>query len=131
MVESVIEAFEAALSYLSNTISFVRLAAYAMSHAAVLMAAFLMAAAIRGYRLVLIMPSHMSDERKWAMAAYGAELIEVTQEEGMEGARDLAMQMQAAGLGRENPRQGEQLQQQKRPGFLPLKHSTWLYLGDI
>jgi cysteine synthase B len=62
--------------------------------------ALAMAAAIKGYRLKLIMPSHMSDERKWAMAAYGAELIEVTQEEGMEGARDLAMQMQAAGLGR-------------------------------
>jgi cysteine synthase B len=59
-----------------------------------------MAAAIRGYRLILIMPSHMSDERKLAMSAYGAELLEVTQEEGMEGARDLAMSMQAAGEGR-------------------------------
>jgi len=62
--------------------------------------ALAMAAAIRGYRLVLIMPSHMSEERKLAMAAYGAELLEVTQEEGMEGARDLAMQMQAEGKGR-------------------------------
>ena len=62
--------------------------------------ALAMAAAIRGYRLVLIMPSHMSDERKWAMSAYGAELLEVSQEEGMEGARDLAMQMQAEGKGR-------------------------------
>lgn len=62
--------------------------------------ALAMAAAIRGYRLILIMPSHMSEERKLAMAAYGAELLEVTQEEGMEGARDLAMQMQAEGKGR-------------------------------
>ena len=62
--------------------------------------ALAMAAAIRGYRLILIMPSHMSAERKLAMAAYGAELLEVTQEEGMEGARDLAMQMQADGEGR-------------------------------
>jgi cysteine synthase B len=62
--------------------------------------ALAMAAAIKGYSLKLIMPSHMSDERKQAMAAYGAELIEVTQAEGMEGARDLAMQMQAEGKGR-------------------------------
>ncbi|MEP5763053.1 MAG: cysteine synthase CysM [Halieaceae bacterium] len=62
--------------------------------------ALAMAAAIKGYRLQLIMPSHMSDERKQAMAAYGAELIEVSQQEGMEGARDLALQMQADGQGR-------------------------------
>lgn len=62
--------------------------------------ALAMAAAIKGYRLKLIMPAHMSDERKQAMSAYGAELIEVTQEEGMEGARDLALKMQADGLGR-------------------------------
>ncbi len=62
--------------------------------------ALAMAAAISGYRMVLIMPSHMSDERKTAMAAYGAELIMVTQEEGMEGARDLALQMQSEGKGR-------------------------------
>jgi cysteine synthase B len=62
--------------------------------------ALAMAAAIRGYRMVLIMPSHMSDERKLAMSAYGAELVEVTQEEGMEGARDLAIEMQARGEGR-------------------------------
>ena len=61
--------------------------------------ALAMAAAIRGYRLILIMPSHMSSERKLSMAAYGAELIEVTQSEGMEGARDLADQMAAAGGG--------------------------------
>jgi len=62
--------------------------------------ALAMAAAIKGYRLKLIMPAHMSAERKQAMAAYGAELIEVTREDGMEGARDLAMQMQADGQGR-------------------------------
>jgi len=61
--------------------------------------ALAMAAAIRGYRMVLIMPSHMSDERKAAMAAYGAELVMVTQQEGMEGARDLAERMQAEGKG--------------------------------
>jgi len=62
--------------------------------------ALAMAAAIRGYRIILIMPSHMSDERKQAMSAYGAELLLVTQEQGMEGARDLAMHMQAKGEGR-------------------------------
>ena len=61
--------------------------------------ALAMVAAIRGYRLILIMPSHMSAERKQAMSAYGAELIEVTQLEGMEGARDLALAMQAEGAG--------------------------------
>jgi len=62
--------------------------------------ALAMAAAIRGYRMILIMPSHMSDERKQAMSAYGAVLVEVTSEEGMEGARDLALQMQAEGKGK-------------------------------
>jgi len=62
--------------------------------------ALAMAAAIRGYRMILIMPSHMSDERKQAMSAYGAQLIEVSQQEGMEGARDLALQMQSRGEGR-------------------------------
>jgi cysteine synthase B len=62
--------------------------------------ALAMAAAIRGYRLILIMPSHMSDERKQAMSAYGAQLLEVSQEQGMEAARDLALQMQAQGKGR-------------------------------
>ncbi len=61
--------------------------------------ALAMAAAIRGYKLKLIMPSHMSDERKQAMSAYGAELVEVSQEKGMEGARDLALEMQARGEG--------------------------------
>lgn len=62
--------------------------------------ALAMAAAVRGYRLILIMPAHMSEERKQAMSAYGAELVEVTQAEGMEGARDLALRMQSEGKGR-------------------------------
>ncbi len=61
--------------------------------------ALAMAAAIKGYRMVLIMPAHMSDERKTAMTAYGAELISVSKEEGMERARDLALEMQADGKG--------------------------------
>lgn len=62
--------------------------------------ALAMAAAVRGYRLILIMPSHMSQERKQAMSAYGAQLLEVSKEAGMEGARDLALQMQADGQGK-------------------------------
>ena len=62
--------------------------------------ALAMAAAIKGYRMLLIMPAHMSSERKQAMAAYGATLIEVSQSDGMEGARDLALQMQGRGEGR-------------------------------
>lgn len=62
--------------------------------------ALAMAAAIRGYRMVLIMPDHMSEERRASMRAFGAEIILVTREEGMEGARDLALEMQAAGKGR-------------------------------
>jgi cysteine synthase B len=50
--------------------------------------------------MVLIMPSHMSAERKSAMAAYGATLIDVSKEEGMEGARDLALQMEKEGKGK-------------------------------
>jgi cysteine synthase B len=61
--------------------------------------ALAMAAAIKGYKMTLIMPSHMSMERKLAMAAYGAELIDVSQESGMEGARDLALDMQLQGKG--------------------------------
>lgn len=62
--------------------------------------ALAMVAAIKGYKMKLIMPSHMSEERKSAMTAYGAELIMVTKEEGMEGARDLAEQMEKEGKGR-------------------------------
>lgn len=61
--------------------------------------ALAMVAAIKGYRMKLIMPSHMSEERKLAMSAYGAELITVSKEEGMEGARDLALAMQRRGEG--------------------------------
>ena len=56
--------------------------------------ALAMAAAIRGYRMVLIMPEHLSVERRQTMRAYGAELILVSREEGMEGARDLAERLQ-------------------------------------
>ncbi|AHK78681.1 cysteine synthase [Ectothiorhodospira haloalkaliphila] len=62
--------------------------------------ALAMAAAIRGYRLVLIMPENMSSERRATMKAFGAEIVLVTKGEGMEGARDLAQQMQAEGKGR-------------------------------
>jgi cysteine synthase B len=62
--------------------------------------ALAMAAAIKGYRMVLIMPANMSEERRAAMKAYGAELILVTKEQSMEGARDLALQMQAEGKGK-------------------------------
>ena len=61
--------------------------------------ALAMAAAIKGYKMKLIMPDNSSEERKTSMTAYGAELIPVTKEEGMEGARDLALQMQADGKG--------------------------------
>lgn len=62
--------------------------------------ALAMAAAIQGYRMVLIMPENMSEERRAAMKAYGAELILVTQEQSIEGARDLALQMQREGKGK-------------------------------
>lgn len=61
--------------------------------------ALAMAAAVMGYRMILIMPDNMSEERRAAMKAYGAELILVTQEQSMEGARDLALQMQSEGKG--------------------------------
>ncbi len=61
--------------------------------------ALAMAAAIKGYKMKLIMPDNGSEERKASMTAYGAELITVTPEEGMEGARDLALKMQAEGQG--------------------------------
>jgi len=61
--------------------------------------ALAMAAAIMGYKMILIMPANQSQERKDAMTAYGAELISVSQKDGMEGARDLAMKMQAEGRG--------------------------------
>jgi len=62
--------------------------------------ALAMVAAMKGYRMTLIMPDNATDEREWAMTAYGAELIEVSQDDGMEGARDLAQKMQQQGLGK-------------------------------
>ncbi|QJP96975.1 MULTISPECIES: cysteine synthase CysM [Pseudomonas] len=62
--------------------------------------ALAMAAAIKGYKMILIMPDNSSAERKAAMTAYGAQLILVSQEEGMEGARDLAQRMEAEGRGK-------------------------------
>lgn len=62
--------------------------------------ALAMAAAIKGYKMILIMPDNSSQERKSAMTAYGAELLLVTQEQGMEGARDLALAMEAEGKGK-------------------------------
>lgn len=61
--------------------------------------ALAMAAAIKGYKMVLIMPDNATEERKASMSAYGATLIPVTKKEGMEGARDLALRMQAEGKG--------------------------------
>ena len=61
--------------------------------------ALAMASAMLGYKITLIMPENATDERKWAMTAYGAELILVSQEEGMEGARDLANTLQSEGKG--------------------------------
>ena len=61
--------------------------------------ALAMAAAMMGYQMTLIMPDSATTERKMAMRAYGAELIEVSREQGMEGARDLATQMQSEGQG--------------------------------
>jgi cysteine synthase B len=61
--------------------------------------ALAMVAAMRGYRMKLIMPDNMTQERKDAMRAYGAELILVSRETGMEGARDLAEHMHCAGDG--------------------------------
>ncbi len=62
--------------------------------------ALAMAAAMRGYRMVLIMPDNLSLERRQTMKAFGAELLLVSQAEGMEGARDLADQMERDGKGR-------------------------------
>jgi len=62
--------------------------------------ALAMAAAIKGYRMVLIMPEHMSVERRGVMKAFGAEIVLVSKEQSMEGARDLAQQMQDEGKGR-------------------------------
>jgi cysteine synthase B len=62
--------------------------------------ALAMAAAIKGYKMILIMPSNLSEERRASMHAYGAEIISVTPEQGMEYARDLALDMQRKGEGK-------------------------------
>jgi cysteine synthase B len=62
--------------------------------------ALAMAAAVKGYRMILVMPDNMTAERKAAMQAYGAELVLVTREQSMEGARDLAKAMEKAGKGK-------------------------------
>ncbi len=62
--------------------------------------ALAMAAAIKGYKMILIMPENNTEERKAAMRAYGADLILVSKESSMEGARDLAKSMEIDGMGR-------------------------------
>jgi cysteine synthase B len=62
--------------------------------------ALAMVAAMKGYRMILIMPDSATHERKAAMTAYGAELITVSAEASMEGARDLALQMERDGKGK-------------------------------
>jgi len=62
--------------------------------------ALAMVAAIKGYRMILIMPENMSAERRAAMKAFGAEIILVTREQSMEGARDLAQQLEREGRGK-------------------------------
>ena len=62
--------------------------------------ALAMVAAVKGYRMILIMPENMSIERRAVMKAFGAEVILVSRAEGMEAARDLARAMEAQGKGR-------------------------------
>jgi cysteine synthase B len=62
--------------------------------------ALAMVAAMKGYRMVLIMPEHMSAERRAVMKAFGAEIILVSKAASMEGARDLAQEMGERGEGR-------------------------------
>lgn len=62
--------------------------------------ALAMAAAIKGYRMLLVMPDDLSVERAQTMKAYGAELVLTPHTEGMEGSRDLADAMERAGDGR-------------------------------
>src|SRR5690606_34229255 len=62
--------------------------------------ALAMAAAVKGYRMILVMPENMTAERRHAMTAYGAELVLVNKEQSMEGARDLAKAMEREGKGK-------------------------------
>jgi len=61
--------------------------------------ALAMAAAIRGYKMILIMPDNMTEERRATMRVYGAELVSVPKSGGMEMARDLAQEMEEEGKG--------------------------------
>ena len=61
--------------------------------------ALAMAAALRGYKMVLLMPENLSEERRQSMAAYGAKIVLTPKTGGMEYARDLAEQMQKEGKG--------------------------------
>ncbi len=62
--------------------------------------ALAMAAAMKGYRMVLLMPEHMSVERRAVMKTFGAQIVLVSKEDSMEGARDLAKEMEARGEGK-------------------------------
>ncbi len=62
--------------------------------------ALAMVAAVRGYRMILVMPEHLSEERRQTMAAFGAQIVLTPKEGGMEMARDVAQQMEARGEGR-------------------------------
>ena len=62
--------------------------------------ALAMVSAMLGYRMILVMPDNMTEERRAAMKAYGAELVLVSREQSMEGARDLALHMQTEGKGK-------------------------------
>ena len=62
--------------------------------------ALAMVAAIKGYKMILIMPANASQERKDSLTAYGAHLVEVSESDGMEGARDLAARMELEGKGK-------------------------------
>jgi len=78
--------------------------------------ALAMIAALKGYKLKLLMPENMSLERQASMRAYGAELVLVSRAQGMEGARDLALEMEKQG-------QGKVLDQFNNPDN-PLAHFT-------
>ena len=62
--------------------------------------ALAMIAALKGFKLKLLMPENMSLERQASMRAYGAELLLISRAQGMEGARDLALEMQRQGQGK-------------------------------
>lgn len=61
--------------------------------------ALAMVSAMRGYKMILVMPEHLSIERRQTMAAFGAKFVLTSEQQGMEGARDVAENMQARGEG--------------------------------